>query len=60
VIRFIEDNWHRTGTEVEIITGNSPEMQDIVKSVLDEYSLPYRIGRELDFQNKGYMVVQLD
>jgi DNA-nicking Smr family endonuclease len=59
VIRFIEDNWHRTGTEIEIITGNSPEMRDVVKSVLDEYSLEYQIGRRFDM-NKGYMVVRLD
>ena len=37
-IRFIESNWG-SGSEVEIITGNSFKMQDLVIDVIDEYSL---------------------
>ncbi len=59
VIRFVEDNWNLTNDEVEIITGHSPEMQEIVKTVLVEYSLPYTVGRRFD-TNKGYIVVQMD
>lgn len=53
LIRFIEDNWN-TDTQVEIITGNSLRMKEIVKKVLDEYKLEYREG---DFQgvNMGFI-----
>lgn len=58
VIRFLEDNWN-SGEEIEIITGNSPAMQDVVTAVLSEYSLDYQIGRRFDM-NKGYLVVRMD
>ena len=44
VIEFIEDHWD-DGSELEIITGNSSNMQDIVKHVLEEYKLICQIGR---------------
>ena len=46
VIRFIEDLWGEN-VRVEIITGNSLEMKNIVKQVLDEYDLEYNDGRFL-------------
>jgi ATP-dependent helicase/DNAse subunit B len=59
VIRFIEEGWG-SGDEIEIITGNSQKMKDIVTEVIDEYKLPYMIGRKFDLNNKGYVVVWLD
>ena len=43
LIRFIESLWN-SDTEVEIITGHSPEMRKIVTDVLDEYKLRYHVG----------------
>lgn len=43
VIHFIEDNWN-TNTNVEIITGCSDRMIELVSNVVDEYDLVYRIG----------------
>jgi len=43
LIRFVEDLWG-TNTDVEIITGNSPEMKAIVIEVLKEYKLEYNDG----------------
>ncbi len=40
VIRFIEDNFNSTDI-IEIIIGNSKEMEKITTNVLDEYSLKY-------------------
>jgi hypothetical protein len=59
VIRFIEEGWG-SGDEVEIITGNSQRMREIVSGIIDEYKLPYMIGRKFDLNNKGYIVVWLD
>jgi len=57
LIRFVEDHWD-TDTEVQIITGRSPEMQKIVIAVLDEYKLEYTIG---DFAglNTGYISTEI-
>lgn len=44
IVRFLEENWG-TGDEVEIITGHSVRMKDIVLNTLDEYKLTYTIGR---------------
>lgn len=43
-IRFIEEHWHES-SELEIITGNSEGMKDVVKQVLKEYKLTCQIGR---------------
>ena len=43
VINFIEDNWS-SNTEIEIITGQSKKMLDIVLEVVLEYKLQYRYG----------------
>lgn len=43
LIRFVEDLW-LTNTDVEIITGHSPEMKSIVIEVLGEYKLEYNDG----------------
>ena len=51
MIRFIEDRWG-TETEIEIITGNSPKMKKLVRSVLKEYNLECRAG-ELFHYNSG-------
>lgn len=40
VICFVEKYWD-TETEVEIVTGYSKRMKDIVMEVLDEYKLEY-------------------
>lgn len=41
--QFIEGLW-LTGTDVEIITGNSPKMKEIVINILKEYKLEYNDG----------------
>ena len=38
VTHFLEDNWN-SGECVEIITGNSSKMKEIVKEVVEEYKL---------------------
>ena len=50
VIRFIEDAWGKD-LELEIITGNSIKMKDIVLQVLEEYKLPFSIGRMCDLND---------
>ena len=57
LIRFVEKHWGQD-VDVEIITGNSPRMKDIVKEVLDEYKLEYREG---DFQgvNMGFFKTEI-
>jgi len=39
-IRFLESKW-ASGEEVQIITGQSIKMRNMVKTVLDEYGLYY-------------------
>lgn len=51
VVQGIEEVWN-TDTQVEIITGHSPQMKAIVKGVLDEYQLECENG---DFLNTGYI-----
>jgi len=61
-IRFVEDNWDLLDIlegEIEIITGHSKKMKEIVIEVLDEYHLSYYIGDELGL-NKGFLKVRLD
>ena len=58
-IHFIEDNWG-SKEEVEIITGNSQIMKDLVMNVLQEYGLNAQIGRIFDVNNKGYIVAWLE
>jgi hypothetical protein len=55
VIRFIEEHWGDK-LELEIITGNSKERQEMVINILREYNLDYQIGRIYDLNNKGYIV----
>lgn len=43
LIRFIEDLWG-TGNQVEIVTGHSIKMREVVEKVLKEYKLEYNIG----------------
>jgi len=57
VTRFIEANWD-TGTTIKIITGHSPQMKALVKSVLGEYELEYEIGG-LFGMNPGIMTAEL-
>lgn len=56
-IRFIEDNWD-IKEEIEIMTGNSKKMQEIVEKVLREYKLEYRIGDFLG-SNKSFIKVAM-
>ena len=44
VIRFIEEYWN-LDKELEIITGNSQKMRDLVIEVIEEYDLIYNIGK---------------
>lgn len=46
-IAFVEANWNSNKT-VEIITGHSYKMREVVSKVLDEYKLDYKVGGELD------------
>lgn len=59
VIRFIEEHWNKT-VDLEIITGNSIRMREIVIEVLTEYKLEYRVGGVLDRANKGYITTFLE
>lgn len=43
VIRFIEDNWGTMET-LEIVTGHSTRMRELVIEVLNEYKAMYFIG----------------
>lgn len=43
LVKYIEHLWN-TNTEVEIITGHSPQMKAIVIEVLGEYKLEYSDG----------------
>lgn len=58
VIRFIEKYWN-SDKEIEIITGYSNRMKNLVTKVLEEYKLEWQIGRKFDV-NKGYVVVKLN
>ena len=58
VINFIEDNWD-SNNDVEIITGNSYRMKNVVSKILDLYKLSFREGRLYDM-NKGYIVVNFN
>ena len=51
LIRVIEDLWG-TDTRLDIITGHSPKMKQIVIQVLSEYKLDFVEG---DTVNKGYL-----
>ena len=53
-IRFIEDHWSEDA-QLEIVTGNSYFMRELVTEILDEYKLTYQIGSRFD-HNKGYIV----
>ena len=60
-IRFVEDNWDFLDVlegEVEIITGHSKKMKEIVIEVLDEYHLSYYIGDGLGINN-GFIRAKL-
>ena len=57
VIRFVEDNWD-CGEDVEIITGRSGRMQELVIEVLNEYKLPYRIG-DYSGVNTGFIKAEM-
>lgn len=57
VIVFIEKHWD-SSQELEIITGNSKIMQNIVKKVLDEYKLVYTVG-EYNSPNQGFIRTQM-
>ena len=54
VDRIVENHIFLTPIPHDIITGNSAEMQKIVKAVLDRHNFTYVIG---DFNNKGYIRV---
>jgi len=56
VIRFIEDNWD-IKEEIEIMTGNSKRMQEIVGEILKEYKLEYKVGDFLGFSKSFIRVI---
>lgn len=58
VIRFIEDSWD-IKEEIEIMTGHSKKMQEIVEEVLKEYKLDYKVGDFLRF-NKTFIKIIMD
>lgn len=51
LVRKLNDMWG-TETELQIITGNSTRMKEIVIAILDEHKLSYVEG---DLFNKGYI-----
>lgn len=54
VDRLVENFIFLTPVPHDIITGNSSEMQDIVKDVLERNDFKYVVG---DINNKGYIRV---
>jgi len=57
VIRFVEDNWKKGGN-IEIITGHSNAMKQIVKDVLAEYKLECKEG-SFDGRNMGIIRTEI-
>ena len=53
LIRHIEDMWN-SETDVQIITGHSMKMKEIVIEILKEYKLDYRIG-DIFGSNQGFI-----
>jgi len=56
VIRFIERNWGKE-RPVDIVTGNSKQMKELVCRILDEYQLEYKEGDALGV-NMGFIHVE--
>ena len=57
IIRFIEDNWD-SDKVIEVITGNSPLMRNIVKEIADQYNLSYTVGVP-NTPNNGCIRIQM-
>lgn len=57
VIRFVEKHWNEGG-ELEIITGHSNKMKEIVREVLSEYKLEYKDG-SFDGMNMGIIRTEI-
>ena len=55
IIHFIEDNWS-ADVQVEIITGCSDRMVELVVEIIEEYSLTYNIGGQLDLTRDKVIV----
>ena len=55
LIKEIEKNWGNN-IEIEIITGYSEKMKEIVIKILKEYNIDYQIGDFLGF-NKGFIKI---
>lgn len=58
VILFIENHWGEDGENLEIITGHSNEMKQIVRDVLAEYKLECKEG-SFDGRNMGMIRTEL-
>lgn len=58
-IRFIEDNWN-SSEEIKIVTGNSEDMRRIIKSILGEYKLNYKVGNGIDNLDKSFMIINFN
>jgi len=58
VVRFIEDNWNKNNEQLEIITGHSNKMKEIVREVLTEYKLECKEG-SFDGRNMGILRTEL-
>ena len=54
-IKFIEKHWDNF-INLEIVTGHSIQMQNVVSGVLDEYKLTYSIGGFLGI-DQSYILV---
>ena len=48
VIRFVEKHWNHN-VQLEIITGHSERMKDLVLEVLEEYKLDYVTGCNIGY-----------
>ena len=59
VIKFVEKYWG-THDDVEIITGHSSRMKNLVIDVLDEYELIYTTGSSLDTDAPKLVIWGLD
>lgn len=57
-IRFIERYWDED-IQLEIVTGNSLIMREVVTDILDEYKLKYQIGDALGM-NRGCLTVYME
>jgi uncharacterized protein YggU (UPF0235/DUF167 family) len=54
--RFIWDGMRLNKKEIEVVTGNSNRMKEVVIDIIEEHQLDYSIGNVI---NKGFITIYL-